>query len=270
MFEPIIKSNIEAAAEISKDLLPIRKELEQLNQEIALAGIAPQQAILPSQTPSRRRSLPSIPTPDRLGNLPVDHLRKAISSKSTNDSIFGIYNKDQRFFIGSKPVKIIGNDFEIDGKKYNGSPGLWELITKKEPENFTNDDLQNYKRILISTDALYQNNDSTSDKPKSSKSTKWALVKPFWIELKSKKPILQPSKLADAFENLKPYAGKGVVHLSSDPIELVDRLQLLIAEYQAGNKTVRNEVVAIADELKRKDIISAIKYKELNTYLSTK
>ena len=66
------------------------------------------------------------------------------------------------------------------------------------------------------------------------------------------------------------YAGEGVVYLSEDPVELTNRLQLLIAEYKAGNTTTRNEIVAIADELKRKDIIDSEQYKALNSCLCSK
>ena len=277
MFDPIIKSNIKAAEEISKDLVPIRKELENLNQEIALANFQP--ALLPPEiegrsTPQRqrRRSLPSVPTPQQLGQMPIDYLRQALSSKKDNDSIFGIYNEEGQFKIGNLPIRIDGNDLVVDGRRYTGSEGLWSLLTKKNPINYSQGDLQNYKQILLDTDALYQNNNRAIRRPKSSASPKWTLVKPFWDELKGKKSVLQPSKLADAFGNLNPYAGKGVgalptVYLSSDPVELMDRLQLLIAEFKAGNKTTRNEIVAITDELLRKGILDTSQYKALNSSL---
>ncbi len=88
-----------------------------------------------------------------------------------------------------------------------------------------------------------------------------------WNELKGKKSILQPSKLEDAFENLKPYAGNGVVYLSEDPVELTNRLQLLVASYKAGNTTTRNEIVAISDSLLKKGIIDSNQYKTLNSAL---
>ena len=69
----------------------------------------------------------------------------------------------------------------------------------------------------------------------------------------------QPSKLQ--------YAGEGVVYLSEDLVELTNRLQLLIAEYKAGNPTTRNEIVAITDELKRKHIIDSEQYKAVNSCL---
>ena len=55
MCEPIIKSNIQAEEEISKDLVPIRKELEQFNQEFAF-GLAAQD---PQKCYNSRGNLPT-------------------------------------------------------------------------------------------------------------------------------------------------------------------------------------------------------------------
>ena len=40
-----------------------------------------------------------------------------------------------------------------------------------------------------------------------------------------------------------------------DPNELVERLRLLAAEYQAGNTTHSNEIMAILEELREADLI---------------
>ena len=114
MFEPITKSNLAAAEEISKDLVPIRRELENINQEIPMANFQP---ALPApelqgrSTPQRqrRRSLPSVPTPEQLGRMPIDYLRQALSSKKYNDSIFGIYDEEGQLKIGNLPIRIDGN-----------------------------------------------------------------------------------------------------------------------------------------------------------------
>ena len=58
------------------------------------------------------------------------------------DRTFGLNDQDGYFFIESKMVKIEGNDIEVydnDGnveEKYKGTPGLWELITAKEPKKY--------------------------------------------------------------------------------------------------------------------------------------
>jgi hypothetical protein len=48
---------------------------------------------------------------------------------------------------------------------------------------------------------------------------------------------------------------------------LMNRLNLLIAEFQVGNKTTGNEIVAIIDELLKKGIYGKDQYKILNCYL---
>jgi len=40
-----------------------------------------------------------------------------------------------------------------------------------------------------------------------------------------------------------------------DPNELVDRLQLLAASYQAGNKSHTNEIMSVLEELREADLI---------------
>jgi len=40
-----------------------------------------------------------------------------------------------------------------------------------------------------------------------------------------------------------------------DPNELVDRLQLLAASYQAGNKSHTNEIMSISEDLREADLI---------------
>ena len=266
MFEPVIKSNIDAAEQISKDLIPIQNELKQLNREITLANIPPQPALLPPETPQtseRRRSLPSIPTPVKFGKLPADNLRQALSNKSQHDPVLGIYSDNNQFKIGNAPVKIDGNDLVINNQEYEGTKGLWSLLTKKDPKDYTHDDLENYKQILYDSNALYQNNDPSTNKPKSSRSNKWALVKTFWENRPSNRQydsnVLQPSKLQ--------FTGKGIVYLPSDPVELMNRLNLLIAEFQAGNKTTQNEIVAISDTLFQKGLFDEQQYKTLNFYL---
>ena len=97
------------------------------------------------------------------------------ASKTGVDKTFGLYDKDGEFYIGDKGVLISGDNLIIDGTEYQGTPGLWELITSKIPDNeiFTADDYENYQDILIKTNAMRLNNDPDSAKPKGSRSEKW-------------------------------------------------------------------------------------------------
>ncbi len=258
MFEPIIQSNLKAGDLITKELIPIKNELKELtdifeNQLDPLPALPP----LPSIPRLRRQSLPSTPTTQSYSTIAIDHLRQALSNKSKHDNIFGVYNEDNNLKIGNKVINIDGSNIKIAGKSYQGTEGLWTLLTMKEPGKYTPDDLNNYKNILLDTDAMYQNNDPTADKPKSSRASKWLnIIKPIWHDLKAKTSNVSSLK--------KSFDGNGVVYLSQDPCELVTRLNLLISEYRAGNLTVRNEIVAITDLLKKKSIISNAQYKTLN------
>ena len=52
--------------------------------------------------------------------------------------------------------------------------------------------------------------------------------------------------------------------LTSDPVELLKRLDILYAEKQAGNDNVLSEATAIADELRRQGVITTETLKELS------
>ena len=52
-----------------------------------------------------------------------------------------------------------------------------------------------------------------------------------------------------------------------NPLLLKDKLCLLAAEYDAGNTTTRNEIVAILDRLRAQNFIAEEEYDELNDWL---
>ena len=83
----------------------------------------------------------------------------------------------------------------------------------------------------------------------------------------------KPTKVGNE-DTLKPiwdekelYTGKGLtaalptIILPSDPIALVERLDILMASKAAGNTDVRNELVSVCDELLRQKLIDKNKYK---------
>jgi hypothetical protein len=63
----------------------------------------------------------------------------------------------------------------------------------------------------------------------------------------------------------KKKKGKGVLtqFISSDPKELIKKLDVLISEHSAGNNNVLNEASAIIDELRRQGILSIAKIKKI-------
>jgi len=64
--------------------------------------------------------------------------------------------------------------------------------------------------------------------------------------------------------------GVGTVFLSSDENVLINELNRLLGSFTAGNNNIFNEIAAIADELRRKGILSIDHVKKIYRFLTTK
>ena len=205
---------------------------------------------VPEETSLEESFIQSIePAPSiNLGNLASKYLPIA------RDSSFGIYYDGEKYMIGNKEITFDNDDIIMGGNKFNGTAGLWRLLThmRVEPNKYTEDDLKIYKQILIVTDSMYQKNDKNTKKPKSSTSYKWKeIIKSIWDEYTG-----------------KPKIGSGVLNYHDGQIEyryidnvkqLIDRLVLIDAEERAGNNNFHNEKVSIVNYIS----------KQLNTALDT-
>jgi hypothetical protein len=221
------------------------------------------------------------------GDIASKYLSSVMSGKNTTDTVFGIHTKDGQepgtFFIGNKHVQIAGNDLIIEDKKYEGTEGLWNLIMNKEigNESFTQEDWDNYKDIMKTTNALYK---PDLIHPKSSRSDKWkSILSPIWEEINPKKSKkgnglsapgkklaapAAPAAPGSAATSVATSSATNIIYLPSNPDALFDRLELLLASKQAGNTGVRNELVAICTELRRMGQLTDIEYKDLNVIIN--
>ena len=179
-----------------------------------------------------------------LGPIATKYLRKALN-KTGVDTTFGIQNNNGVLYIGKKPITFKDDDILIDDVIYKGTDGLWNLIVEKQPNRYTEEDLINYRNIMLSTDAIFQSN----GKPKSSRGKKYNEII---------KPIYQ-STLTGNGETL---------YLPSDPKALISRMDLLFASRNAGHTGVDNELGSIIDELYRQKEITKNQYKELTEILA--
>ena len=74
----------------------------------------------------------------------------------------------------------------FEDEEYEGTPGLWELIVSKEPKGFTEEDYNNYARLMVKSNALRVDYNPNNKKPKSSKSYKWNnILSDIWHNQKS-------------------------------------------------------------------------------------
>ena len=80
-------------------------------------------------------------------------------------------------------IKIQGDIIEIDGEIYMGTPGLWVLITERNPKEYSSEDYELYKELLYERKVLYRDYDPRSSYPRGNKSKKWTkILRPIWDE----------------------------------------------------------------------------------------
>ena len=253
------------AEKITSDLLPIRE---------GIGGLATKEDISKLPLQVFNQIFPSIEFKSsevmELGTLAVYSLIEAFTKEGV-DKTFGLHAKNKKFHIGNKPVTIKDNDIIIDGRIYTGSPGLWELITSKDPKNFTEEDFEKYMSLLVQTDTIFQDNNPNNTKPKSSGGSKWnKLISPIWEEIKPKKEKKKKKRRQQDPKNDNPQPstnGEGLKILPSDPNALINRFDLLFSSQKAGHTGVRNEIISILDELKRQKVINVNEYKKLNSLI---
>ena len=108
-------------------------------------------------------------------------------------------------------------------------------------------DVENYKELAIRTDLInYPNPYNVTGASKPESTTKYAILKGNTVT-----------------------KGDGVVFLPSDLKSLEEKLSLLLAEFNAGNRAeTRNQIVAIVDQLQDKGVIGRSEARDINEYLS--
>ena len=258
-----------AAEKITKELLPIKAGIEGLPGALSFPTYPTLEMTEKEEEEEEKKDL---------GPIAKSYLTYAMGKDS--DRSFGIYpDEHNKLKIGNKFLKFKGDNIIIDGKEYTGTEGLWELIVSKEPQEgkYTDDDYINYINLLVKTNTIHQKNNPNSPKPKSSSSEKWKnLISPVWEHIKETKKPPEEEKgkgkgkgkgrgRKKRQEDPQPgTSGTGLKILPSDPNALIDRFDLLFSSQKAGHTGVRNEIIAILDELKRQGVISVQDYKKLN------
>lgn len=180
----------------------------------------------------------------------------SLSPEALNDVPFGVRIERGKLMLGSASITI-GDDFvTVAGRKYRNTPGLKQLLLKKDVDLsiVTDNDMQHYKSMLLDTNA--HRRDFEPNKPiKSSKGQKYLqIIKPLF-KLQSTNQIYNHPK-GNGLPLTKVWR-KNVDYVYWDnPNELVDRLKLLIASRDAGNTGLDNEIISIIEELRESKVIS--------------
>ena len=153
-YKPITETQKATAREITEGLKPIKEGIENLSQAITFP--------------------PTQPIGEEEEEENIGEIAKKYLNRPSPDTTFGIPDEKGIYYIGNKQAIIFRNNIIIDNGKFEGTPGLWELITSKNPQDpIVYEDYKNYERLILKTNVLHRGYDPSSLYPKANKSKKW-------------------------------------------------------------------------------------------------
>lgn len=148
-----------------------------------------------------------------------------------------------KFSIGDSVVDFDGPNFIIKGVKYLGTPGLYELLFKKDPLGYTEKDKAEYVDILRRTNTLRRNY-NPKEQLQGTRAKKYiSIIKPFLSKRTGKGMVLEVNNKPIEYKHFDDYN------------EIVERLKILVASQAAGHTGHNNEIVSILEELREAKII---------------
>ena len=261
-YKPITETQKATTREITEGLKPIREGIEKLPDIVKAT----------EEKEEEEEEEEEDEEDERVGEIARTYLNKQF-----RDTTFGIRKEKGDHYIGNTHVIVRDNNIYIKntGEKFEGTPGLWELITSRDPVDFNEKDRDEYEKLTIRTNTLHRYDDPRNPHPKANRSDKWKyILGPTWYKKQgfSEEDAFRMAKDKNYRKRLikkihkirSEYEGEGVVVIPSDPNALLERLDLLLASQEAGHTGVRNELVSICDELKRQGVLDMKAYKKLN------
>lgn len=283
LFEPVVQSTEKSTTEITKELAPLREEMRNLNENL----VAEQQQ-------QHIAGIKRKPTPPPR-NVFERYLQ--IRDKRILDKYFGIqYTRDGNLMMGDGKVTVDkSSNIHVNGITYKGTPGLWALVMEATPkeDEYTVEDFTKYENLVFQTNVILHPRNLTAHS-RHKATYKWKnILLPMqqWGQQDRQQQlhlshdhIQQQSHGSsspletfipgddddDEEEKTTRSSGDGIIqYLPKDINGLTTKLQLLLGEFAAGNRTsTRNEIVFILDELLRRKKLSRKEYRDINSYLS--
>ena len=140
-YKPITETQKATAREITEGLKPIREGIEKLPE-----------AIQPISKATEEEEEEEEEEDESVGDLAYIFL-----NRPNRDTNFGINEEEGHHYIGDRHVIVKDNDIIFpNDERLKGTRGLWELITSKNPKNYTDEDYDNYKYLMIKTNAIHK------------------------------------------------------------------------------------------------------------------
>ena len=168
-YRPITETQKATAREITEELKPIREGIEKLPEAIQPLGKATEEEEEEEEED------------ESVGDLAYIFL-----NRRDPDTNFGIREEKGHHYIGDRYVIVKDNDIIFpNDERLKGTRGLWELITSKNPKNYTDEDYDNYRYLMIKTNAIHKDNDQYNIRAKGNyRGAKWEnILSPIWKRL---------------------------------------------------------------------------------------
>lgn len=172
------------------------------------------------------------------------------------DHTYGPRFEGDVLMVGGKPLRFHDDgSIIIADTTYKPTPGLYDLLFKRLPndEIYNNEDLKAYKDILVKTNAHKKNYKFRGNI--------------------NRDPSLKYRQVISKLFPKLLYSGKGLFLAKDtsqsdftywdDPNEIVDRLRLLLVSTETGNRSHKNEIINILEELREAGIIKGAGNKKL-------
>ena len=227
-------NDTERSREVGKE----EEEVKVFPEELEISSSQPSHhsPILEKEDNSKQKEPLLITSTPRENKNIIHCLNKVKKKDNTFDMVSGVRKLTKGYRFGDSSFSHKGKFFKIKGEQYEITPGLTELVFKKDPNpEFVNEnDVQNYANLVIKTNA-HRNNYKATNPIRVDKSKKF-------------QTYLSNVITGGGFKIAKKTDVTEYVYWN-DPNELVERFRLLDAEKLAGNNNHGNEIKNILEEL---------------------
>ena len=197
------------------------------------------------------------------GPLASKYLGYYASKEVKTDGTFGIrMSKNGNLYIGDSVISIENDDIIVQNmnEKFTGTPGLWQLLTLAEPDlqHIFEEDMENYEKIVLDTNAYRHKNDPNTDRVKASHGTKYIrIIRPILV----RNNLVARNRRYDTIEEENEGSGLHLKKiLTNSPVEyiywnsldkLLERLYIIYGEIKSGNTNPNlvNEIINSLQEI---------------------
>src|SRR5436190_103224 len=217
------------------------KELINVQKTTPLLALSPPRSPTPPHLPSITEGFQSHAKTITISKIATGYLNYSFKKGNDADHTYGIRYDNMAYKIGNKVIKIKNNDIIVGDTPYKGTQGLWELITLKKPKEYTQDDLDTYKKLLLQTNAHLKNYKDGAQISSNRYPKYTDIIKPLFQSTGGGLMLANDNEIEHRYWD--------------DPNKLVNQLRVLHLSKGAGNTGVDNEIQSIIDALIERKII---------------